>query len=123
MKIPEIQQEAIVSRRSRTFSATLCLSLKTAEPATKAFAPAAITSLTVLTLTPPSTSKSADEPQISSMTRNFWIFSVQDEIYDYPPNPGLTDITSTRSISEIISSRLLTGVAGLILTPALTPNL
>jgi hypothetical protein len=32
-----IQAESILSRRRRTFSATLCLSLKTAETATKAF--------------------------------------------------------------------------------------
>ena len=40
----------------------------------------------------------------------------------WPPKPGLTDITSTKSTSAAISSSATTGVAGLSTTPALTPS-
>jgi len=41
----------------------------------------------------------------------------------WPPKPGLTLISSTRSRSSRMTSRVVTGVAGLIDTPAFLPRL
>ena len=41
---------------------------------------------------------------------------------DWPPNPGLTVITSTRSRPGRTSSSITAGVAGLIATPAFSPS-
>jgi hypothetical protein len=40
----------------------------------------------------------------------------------WPPKPGFTDITTTKSRSPAIASSAVAGVAGLITAPARAPN-
>src|SRR5262249_26895145 len=85
---------------------------KTAEPATSTLAPAATTFGAVSAVMPPSTSRSIGRPAIMALTRA--IFSTADGMKAWPPKPGLTDITSTRSTISSTYSMALSGVAGLI---------
>src|SRR5579872_1825042 len=94
--------------------------LNTAEPATSTLAPAAITFGAVSGVMPPSTSMSIGRPATSARTCS--TFSIAAGMKAWPPKPGLTDITSTRSMMSTTFSIELTGVAGLNTTPAFLPS-
>src|ERR1041384_2761142 len=68
---------------------------KTAEPATIHSAPWRTTSPTLFTSIPPSTSICTFKPRESIILRSRLILSSEVLMKDCPPNPGLTDITST----------------------------
>src|SRR5439155_2090238 len=96
---------------------------KMAEPATRIRAPAPTTRATLVRSTPPSTSTGALVlPARSRAARTSRSFASLRGMNVWPPNPGLTDITSTKSRSPAISSRATTGVDGFSTAPALTPS-
>src|SRR5690606_878500 len=76
-------------------------SRNTAVPATSTSAPAATARRAVSGSTPPSTSRSTARPDAAILRRKASILRSWDSMKDWPPNPGLTLITSTRSISSI----------------------
>src|SRR5439155_24937766 len=94
--------------------------LNTAEPATKALAPAAANSPDTSGPTPPSTSISIGRPAV--IARISRILPSAEGINAWPPKPGLTDMTSTRSIRSMTYSIALAGVPGLSETPAFLPS-
>jgi hypothetical protein len=96
------------------------LPLNTAEPATRAFAPAAATSGAVSAVTPPSTSMSMGRSPISALMRA--TLSTIAGMKDWPPKPGLTLMTSTRSRRSSTYSMTLSGVPGFSETPAFLPR-
>src|SRR6185437_13295147 len=95
---------------------------KIALPATNVSAPARRHCRIVSRATPPSTSRSASERDSSSSRRARRILSIDAGMNACPPNPGLTVITSRRSMSSVTSRTESSEVAGLIATPALQPS-
>src|SRR3954471_3268555 len=93
----------------------------TAVPATSASAPAARHCLAVCGLTPPSTSRSIGLPSASIALRRAAILASWLSMKAWPPKPGLTLITSTRSRSPSTFSMAARGVAGLSTQPARLP--
>ena len=89
---------------------------------TSTSAPASMTRAALLCFTPPSTSMRISRPVRSIIFRISGIFATQSSRSVCPPNPGFTVITSTRSHSGSSGSSALTGVSGLMLTPARTPS-
>ena len=63
---------------------------------------------------------SIGRPPASAVTRR--ILSSAAGMNFWPPQPGLTDITSTRSTRSITCSIVSTGVPGFIVTPAFLPS-
>ena len=94
--------------------------LNTAEPATKALAPAAASWPETSGPTPPSTSMSIGRPAV--IARRSLILPSAEGMKAWPPKPGLTDITSTRSIMSMTYSIAEIGVPGLSETPAFLPR-
>src|SRR5690606_30070039 len=86
--------------------------VKVAVPATKASAPAAIARGSVSRSIPPSTSRSIWRPEAVILCRSAAILASCDSMNFCPPKPGLTLITSTRSIRSMTLSTASTGVAG-----------
>mmetsp|Transcript_1521 Transcript_1521/g.4802 ORF Transcript_1521/g.4802 Transcript_1521/m.4802 type:complete len:250 (+) Transcript_1521:150-899(+) len=72
--------------------------------------------------TPPSTSIHGFTPAASHILRISAIFLTWLSMNDWPPKPGLTDITKMRSTSSMMYSNTLTGVPGFNTTPALHPK-
>src|SRR4051794_6318527 len=105
--LPGHQGQASTAQRRRSSRTARAGSAapNTAVPATKVSAPAPHASAMVSAVIPPSTSSAAREPARSSTARTRRILSVLAARYDWPPYPGLTDITSTRSRSSTTSSR------------------
>ena len=79
--------------------------------------------LAVSGLTPPSTSRSIGLPSASIALRRAAILASWLSMKAWPPKPGLTLITSTRSRSPSTFSMAASGVAGLSTQPALLPRL
>ncbi len=77
----------------------------------------------VSALTPPSTSRSIDLPRASIALRKAAILASWLSMKAWPPKPGLTLITSTRSRSPSTFSMAASGVAGLSTQPAFLPRL
>ena len=101
------------------FSAYFLL-LKTALPATKTSAPALRHNRAVCGFIPPSTSNSTDRPAIIVFIRS--IFFICESMKLCPPKPGLTVITSAKSILSKTYSSTSSDVAGFKETPALIPK-
>src|SRR5438094_7097583 len=97
--------------------------LNTAVPATRTSAPALIQRRAVSGLTPPSTSRSIALPKASIALRRAAILVSWLSMNAWPPKPGLTLITSTRSRSPSTCSTAASGVAGLSTAPAFLPKL
>jgi hypothetical protein len=95
--------------------------LKIAEPATKVSAPARAISAMFSTFTPPSTSSQMSRPLASMRERAAASFFSACGMNFWPPYPGLTDMTRTRSSWSMTCSRQASGVAGLNTRPALQP--
>src|SRR4029079_5831762 len=116
----------VVAPRAARFSSRVARSglgaWNMADPATMMLAPAATTRPTLWLSMPPSISTGAALPARSSSARTSRTLDSLRGMKVCPPNPGFTDMTRTKSTSPAISSRAPTGVAGLITTPALTPN-
>src|SRR5262252_2195066 len=93
---------------------------KIAEPATSTLAPSSASDLARPAFTPPSTETSTGREPRSVLTSR--IFRCADGMKDWPPKPGFTDITSTRSISSSTYSRADAGVDGFSATPAFAPS-
>ena len=81
-----------------------------------------MTSRAVWALMPPSTSSMMSRPDASIHSRICAIFGSWLGRKDWPPKPGLTVITSTRSTSFITYSIADSWVAGQIDTPARLPS-
>jgi hypothetical protein len=77
----------------------------------------------VSAFTPPSTSISVFVPASSIILRSLFTFCIVFSMNVCPPKPGFTLISSTMSTSSIISSSMLTGVAGFKVTAAFMPAL
>src|SRR6185312_4179010 len=95
---------------------------KIALPATNVSAPARRHCRIVSRATPPSTSRSASERDSSSRRRARRILSIDAGMNACPPNPGLTVMTSRRSMSSVTSRTESSEVAGLMATPARQPS-
>jgi GNAT superfamily N-acetyltransferase len=95
---------------------------KTAEPATSTSAPASTASRAVLVLTPPSTSRTASGAWASSIPRALAILGSIAGMKLWPEKPGLTVITSSRSMSASTYSTADSGVEGFTDTPDLLPS-
>jgi hypothetical protein len=94
----------------------------TPEPETITFAPAAHASATLSTLMPPSTSISTSSPRSSIIRRSRRILSSAAGMKRWPPNPGLTDITSTIATSGSTYSIASGGVCGFSTTTGRLPS-
>src|SRR5687768_4101281 len=108
--------------RNSRISAAVSDAVKTALPATNVSAPARQHRVIVSRVTPPSTSSAADDPTALRSCRARAIFSTDPSMNFWPPKPGFTDITSSRSMSRATSRSDSTGVDGLIATPARQPS-
>ncbi len=91
-------------------------------PATKIDAPAAAMASMFDASTPPSISMGADEPAAASTARTRRILSRLCGMNFCPPNPGFTDITTTKSRSAAMASSAEAGVDGLSTAPAWAPS-
>src|SRR5688572_3609047 len=96
---------------------------KIALPATRIEAPADTTSATLEASMPPSISIGAADPARLRISRTRRSLSRLWGMNAWPPNPGFTDMTSTKSTSPAMSSSEDAGVAGLMTAPALAPSL
>src|SRR5690606_30200167 len=94
---------------------------KMALPATKVSAPAAAIAPMLSGLTPPSISSRIGLPMRSIISRTRRSLSRVEGMNSWPPNPGLTDISSTWSRSSSTHSSASTGVAGFSTSPARHP--
>src|SRR6185437_3282990 len=94
----------------------------TACPATTASAPARHTDVIVSRLIPPSTSRTAWLPAASSSARACRNLASECAMNDWPPNPGFTDMMSSRSRSDATSRTISSGMDGFTATPARQPN-
>jgi hypothetical protein len=94
---------------------------KMADPATTTRAPRATRSAALSALIPPSTSSSARAPTRSSRARARATLSSVSGMRGWPPKPGFTVMTSSRSSWVRISSTTTSGVAGQSAAPARTP--
>src|SRR3954471_15009441 len=108
---------ALSSRVARSGSGVL----KIADPATKIRAPAATRRAILCRSTPPSISIGAGLPAASSSARTSPSLDSLRGMKVWPPKPGFTDMTRTKSTSAATSLIATTGVPGLITTPALMP--
>ena len=95
--------------------------LNTAVAATRTFTPADTAPGAVSAFTPPSTSRSHAIPRSVMAPRTCRIFGNTESMNLCPENPGLTDMTRTRSSSSMMSSSTGAGVAGFRATPACLP--
>src|SRR5438477_7283776 len=109
-------------RRSSWTSRAGLAPAKTALPATNVSAPAACAAAIVCGVMPPSTSRNAREPCAARSSRARRIFSFDAGRYPWPPNPGFTVMTSSRSRSATTSSASASGVPGLSARPASMPR-
>src|SRR5436305_4325587 len=96
---------------------------KIADPATHTSTPADTTRAMLSRSMPPSISISIWTPLISIIRLRRRALSSAWGRNAWPPKPGLTDITSTKSSRGRTSTNSSTGVAGLIATPASAPPL
>src|SRR5436305_2463718 len=96
---------------------------KTADPATQTSTPADTTRAMLSRSMPPSISILTGSPLISIIRLRRRALSSARGRNAWPPKPGLTDITSTKSSRGRTSTNSSTGVAGLIATPASAPPL
>ena len=94
--------------------------MKTAEPATSTSAPMAAQLPAVSGVTPPSISIWISRSPIISASRA--ILGNWASMKLWPPKPGFTVITQTRSIRSRTHSIASGGVAGFSATPALAPS-
>src|SRR6185312_4725919 len=95
-------------------------SLNTADPATKALAPARAASGAICGVMPPSISMSIGRP--AAMARRLRTLSSAPVMNFWPPKPGLTDMTRIRSTMSMTCSTVLSGVPGFMVTPAFLPS-
>ncbi len=96
-------------------------SLNSEDPATRTVAPASTQVLPVSALIPPSTEISTFLPLDSAILLISDIFGTQSEMNDWPPKPGWTVMTRTRSALSRNGSTFSMGVSGFRDTPAFKP--
>src|SRR5213593_1071192 len=111
------RQESAAARSSRMALAGSCAS-NTAEPATRIEAPCSASGRACSIFTPPSMETST--PRAPSIVRMYRIFGYTAGTNVWPPKPGFTDITRTRSRSSLTHSIVSGGVAGFRAAPAFT---
>src|SRR5712692_1385602 len=111
---------AVAAARSALTAAPGSAAPKIAEPATRVEAPSSARDCARSAFTPPSTETSTGLVPRSALTSR--IFRWAEGMKDWPPNPGFTDITSTRSSSSSTNSRAEGGVDGFKATPAFAPS-
>src|SRR6266849_5563759 len=92
----------VAAARSARTAAAGSAAPKTAEPATRVEAPSSASDFARSAFTPPSTETSTGLVPRSFLTSR--IFRCALEMNDWPPKPGFTDITSTRSRSSSTNS-------------------
>ena len=95
---------------------------KIAVPAISTSAPASMTRGAVSAVIPPSTARSTSRSPPSIISRMAAIFFSAPRRNVWPPNPGLTLITRTRSTSSRTGRTASTGVEGLSAAPARAPR-
>src|SRR5262245_59559946 len=96
---------------------------KMAFPATRIRAPAFTNAAAWLRSPPPSTAIGTQTPARSSIARRRVTLSMECGMKAWPPNPGFTVMTSTKSSCCVTSSSAPMGVEGLRTAPALAPTL
>ena len=115
MMLAELERPPLAQAQIRTFVGKGIVNLVqrtlaghidgVAEPATNVSAPAAATCAMLSDFTPPSTSSQMSRPLASMRFLTWRSLSRAEAMNDWPPNPGFTDITSTRSTLSITWSR------------------
>ena len=91
------------------------------DPATRTFAPASTQTRAVSSLIPPSTDIARSLPFSSAHLDTNEIFWTHSEMKDWPPNPGWTVMTRTRSALSRNGTSLSMVVSGLMETPTFSP--
>src|SRR5262245_53155330 len=119
-RVDDFHRYAVAAARIARTAAAGSAAPKTAEPATRIDAPSWASDFAISAFTPPSTEMSMARVPTSVLTsRTFrWALGMND----WPPKPGFTDITSTRSRSSSTNSSAEGGVDGFSATPARAPS-